>query len=69
LKRHDAKVIASLFAADADRVTTRGVFKGRSEVERSYAEGFVSVNKNAAFSEGSNQVRFVVADVESGMAR
>ena len=61
--KHDAKGVAATYAADADRVTNRGYFSGRAEVEKSYGDLFATVNKNAALKVDSTKIRFLSADV------
>ena len=61
--KHDAKALAALFAADADRVSARGVKSGRVEIEKDYADEFGSVYKDAVLKDESNKVRFLTADV------
>lgn len=61
--KHEAKALGALFAADADRVSTRGVKSGRVEIEKDYADEFDGVYKNAMLKDESNKVRFLTADV------
>jgi uncharacterized protein (TIGR02246 family) len=60
--KHDGKALAALFAADGDRVTGQGYFSGRAQVEKSYADRFQTVNKNASLKIDSEKLHFLTAD-------
>lgn len=61
--KHDAKALAALYAADADRVTTNGVFSGKAQIEKSYADVFNDVGKNDILTQEPTKVRFLTAEV------
>jgi uncharacterized protein (TIGR02246 family) len=61
--QHDAKAIAALFAADADRATVNGWFSGRAEIEKGYATTFAGAFKNATLRNESPKLKFLTAEV------
>jgi uncharacterized protein (TIGR02246 family) len=61
--KHDAKVVAATYTADADRITASGYFAGRSQIEKNYADSFNGLDKNSTLKIVSDKVRFLTADV------
>jgi uncharacterized protein (TIGR02246 family) len=61
--KHDAKTLASFYAADADRATNLGFSSGREQIEKSYADVFNGVGKNSLLKQDAPRVRFLTADV------
>ena len=61
--KHDAKALAAFYSADADRATNVGFFSGRAQIEKSYADNFNGVGKNAVLKQEGTKVRFLTADV------
>ena len=61
--RHDARAFAATLAADADHANVNGRFHGPTEIEKSFADNFAGVNKNATLRDDSMDVRFLTADV------
>jgi hypothetical protein len=46
-----------VFAADADRVKRAGLFAGRAQIEKSYADNFNGVSENDSVKDDSHPAR------------
>src|SRR5215471_9197481 len=44
--KHDAKGLADMYSSDGDRVTENGVFSGRTQIEKSFADIFNGAAKS-----------------------
>jgi uncharacterized protein (TIGR02246 family) len=59
----DAVGVASLYAADADRITSRATAKGRSEIQQQYEAELARRSATAAPIDDTIAIRFLRPDV------